>query len=357
MIILIPAYEPDEKLVRLIDALDLALSDVGIVVVDDGSGPAYRDIFRAVEARGCDVLGHIPNRGKGHALKRGFAHIAANYPGQDVVCADSDGQHLTKDILRVADAVADAPDTTMVLGARHFTGRVPLRSRFGNTVTRGAFWMATGRHVTDTQTGLRGYPAAMLAWLATVPGERFEYELNLLLQARRAGYQIAELPIDTVYLEGNASSHFRPLVDSVRIYAPLLRFAASSLAGFGLDFVALLGLHALTGNLLASVVGARLLSATANFALNRRLVFNDGPPRSLVQAAARYGALAGVVLLANYALMWLLTGVGLPLVVAKIVTETVLFALSYAVQRAVVYTERPTPEAAPAEVRTLRLGA
>ncbi|MEV4136405.1 DUF4956 domain-containing protein [Dactylosporangium sp. NPDC049742] len=95
------------------------------------------------------------------------------------------------------------------------------------------------------------------------------------------------MPIATVYLERNASSHFRPLVDSARVYAPLLRFAASSMLAGVVDAAVLFALHAATGALLPSVLAARAVSSTTNFAVNRRLVFGGG--RSSLQVAARLG--------------------------------------------------------------------
>ena len=255
MIILIPAYEPDEKLVDLVTSL--RFSGQTIVVVDDGSGTEYRPVFHRARSLGCDVIGHLPNRGKGDALKRGFRHIAAVYPGQDVVCADCDGQHTLPDIARVADAVGEHR-AGIVLGSRQFAGDVPLRSRFGNDVTRMVFRVATGRRLQDTQTGLRGYPAWMLGWLQTIEGERFEYELEVLLAARRAGVELHEVSIATIYLEENASSHFRTVRDSVRVYLQFLKFSTSSLAAFGIDATLFFGLMSVTGNLAASVVSARI---------------------------------------------------------------------------------------------------
>lgn len=161
------------------------------------------------------------------ALKTGFRHIARAYPGDPVVCADPDGQHRVADVVHVADRLRSTGRT--VLGVRRFDGAVPLRSRVGNAVTRLLFRAATGQPVRDTQTGLRAYPGHLLAWLQTVPGERFEYEMNLLLYAARAGHPTDEVVIATTYVDDNASSHFSSLSDSVRIYRPLLRFAALSL--------------------------------------------------------------------------------------------------------------------------------
>jgi glycosyltransferase involved in cell wall biosynthesis len=259
VIVLIPAYEPDGRLLELVTALRAADPAVRPVVVDDGSGAGFRSLFDAVEATGVTVLRHRVNRGKGAALKTGFAHACSHHPHEDVVCADSDGQHTVGDVLRVAAQVQAGG--ALVLGSRRFTGSVPARSRLGNSVTRVLFRLATGLRIQDTQTGLRGYSAALLPWLGSMPGYRFEYELNILLSAARRRQRIKEIDIATIYLEGNASSHFRPVVDSLRVYAPLLAFVLSSLGAFLVDVVALLVLHTLTGALLISVVGARAISA------------------------------------------------------------------------------------------------
>ena len=227
MIVLVPAYEPDQRLVALVHRLHQEAPELKVLVVDDGSGPAYSQVFHAARAAGAVVVHHDVNRGKGRALKTGFRYAAELWPHEDLVCADCDGQHTSEDILRVADKVAESR-TAMVLGARQFTGPVPSRSRVGNSITRRLFFLTTGISLSDTQTGLRAYPAEMLDWLCGVDGDRFEYELELLLRARSAGHQIVEVPIATVYLDGNSSSHFRPLQDSVRVYAPMIRFAASS---------------------------------------------------------------------------------------------------------------------------------
>lgn len=227
MIVLVPAYQPGDPLLGFLTELRAAAPDVHVVVVDDGSAPAAAPVLAAVAELGCTLLRHPVNRGKGAALKTGFRHVAEAFPGQEVVCADADGQHSVPDVLRVAEHVRRTDH--LVLGVRRFAGRVPLRSRVGNTVTQVLFRAATGRGVQDTQTGLRAYPADLLDWLLAVPGERFEYEMNVLLQAARTGHPIDEVVIATTYLDDNASSHFAVLSDSVRIYWPLVRYVAASL--------------------------------------------------------------------------------------------------------------------------------
>lgn len=337
MIVLVPAYEPDDRLVDLVASVRSAAPELRVLVVDDGSGPAYETVFEGARRLGALVLELPANRGKGAALKAGFAHAELAHPGEDVVCADCDGQHSVVDILRVAGRIGRTGRDAMVLGARRFTGQVPLRSRVGNATTRLLFRAITHVPVQDTQTGLRGYPASMLPWLRSVPGDRFEYELDLLLRARGAGFGIEEVEIATIYLEENASSHFRPVADSVRIYAPLLRFSLSSLGAFTVDTVALLVLHSLTGSLVGSVVGARVVSSGANFLANRRLVFDREHQTRLGPAAAHYWALVVALLAANALLISALTHAGTGLLPAKVVTEALLFLVSFQVQRRFVF--------------------
>ena len=219
MIVLLPVYRPSHRLPALVSALRDAAPGCRVVVVDDGSGPSAATVLDEAGRLGCDVRRHPANRGKGAALRTGFRHVARAYPGRDVVSADADGQHGVPDILRVADRVAVTAH--LVLGVRRFTGRVPLRRRFGNSLTRLLFRAATGRLVEDTQTGLRGYPHALFGWLDTVPGDRFEYEMNVLIEAARAGRPIEQVRVATTYVDGGGS-HFGSVTDSARIYRSLL---------------------------------------------------------------------------------------------------------------------------------------
>ncbi|BCJ47462.1 hypothetical protein GCM10010168_18200 [Actinoplanes ianthinogenes] len=224
-IVLLPVFKPGPHLSELVTALlpELPQPD-RVVIVDDGTGPAADARLAEIEALGCTVLRLAANRGKGVALKTGFRHVLSRHPGFAVVCADGDGQHSVADIRAVAERGGPG---RIVLGVRRFDG-MPPRSRFGNTVTQAVFRAATGRAVTDTQTGLRAYPADLLGQLCEVPGERFEYEMNVLLHASSTGHPIDEVPIPATYLGGNAGSHFSGLADSARIYLALLRYAVLS---------------------------------------------------------------------------------------------------------------------------------
>ncbi|ROS78604.1 glycosyltransferase involved in cell wall biosynthesis [Cellulomonas sp. PhB143] len=352
MIVLVPAYEPDGRLTALVAELARSAPRARVVVVDDGSGPAYAPVLDDVAALGATVVvdaadGGAVNHGKGHALRLGFRHLleGAGRDAQEVVvCADCDGQHTVRDVLRVAERAGAAGAGAaggMVLGGRRFTGRVPLRSRLGNAVARGAFRLVTGLPLHDTQTGLRAYPLAMLPWLLSVPGERFEYELAVLLRARGAGHAVVELPVETVYLEQNASSHFRPVVDSLRVLAPVLRFAATGSASFALELALLVLLQSWTGSLLLALVGARVVSGSANFLANKLVVFRATDRRHTRREALRYACLAVVLVAAGYVLLRGFAAMGAPVLPAKVLTDLVLFLVGWSVQRRLVFA-RPS---------------
>lgn len=348
MIILIPAYKPDQSLVRL--ALALREQDPGaeILVIDDGSGSTYAPIFTELRIDGVTVQTHPANKGKGAALRTGIAWAKANRPGEVIVTADADGQHLPRDIFRVGvrTETAAAEQKSIVLGVRTNPDpnageegtKVPLRSKIGNSATVGFFALATGARLADTQTGLRGFTPQILDWLLQIPGDKYEYEFSMLLRATRADVDLVQVPIVKVYEPGNPASHFRPLQDSALIYAPLLAFLASSfLTGFLVDAIALFVLVGMGVPLLAAVIGARIISALTNFTVNRMLMHDGGARPSASSSLVRYTVLAVGILAANAGLMETLTGLGASLLVAKILTELILIPISFAVQRRWVF--------------------
>lgn len=336
MTILIPAYEPNMRLIKLVGELKSVCS-YNIVIIDDGSGEAFRNIFETASDMGCKVLVHEINRGKGGALKTGFNYIRERKEQDGVVCADCDGQHLPQDIIKIAESI-NQHRNSIILGTRRFVGEVPIRSSLGNAITKGVFAFSTGLKICDTQTGLRGFSSDMVPWLCEVPGERFEYEMNMLLEAGARGYGFHEIDIDTVYLEKNKSSHFHPLKDSFRVYLPFLKFSMSSILSGIIDFVLLGILQLITSNLFLSVVGARTLSAVFNYTLNRFYVFSKFKGSSIKKSLPRYFLIVVIVMLANYSVIHTYyTIIGLSLFFAKIFTEITIFLFSFWSQRKFVF--------------------
>lgn len=344
--VIIPAYEPDEKLTALLQKL----REKGferIVVVDDGSGEAYRSLFdTAQEQYGCTVLRHAVNLGKGRALKTGFNHCLLAYPeAAGCMTADSDGQHTPDCIAACAEKLTERPDS-LVLGCRDFEERdVPARSEFGNKCTRTVFRYLVGVAISDTQTGLRGIPAAFMRRLLQVKGERFEFETNMLIETKEAGVPIVEVPIRTVYLEHNKSTHFHPVRDSLRIYLVFGKFLFSALSSSVIDLLLFslfcgllkkLPLPHFLSYIVAATVLARVLSASYNFSVNYRMVFQSHA--SVKKSALRYFVLAAVQMCASAFLvngLYQLTGGAEVLV--KIPVDVGLFFVSFVIQREFVY--------------------
>ena len=267
-IALIPSYEPDQNLVEL--ARKLREEGFTVIVVDDGSGTNFKNIFESV-SRFATVLTHEHNRGKGQALKTGLEYIRNGFAsGTVIVTLDSDGQHTVRDAKRLCMKASGNPGR-LWLGSRSFNRKVPLRSRFGNKITRIVYRLSTGSRVSDTQTGLRAFTAEMIPFMLTVPGERYEYEMNVLLECSRRKIPIREIGIETIYIDNNSASHFNTLKDSCRIYHEIIRFAASSFTGFVVDYSLYSLLMILTAGLgtalsipLSNVV-ARIASASVNY--------------------------------------------------------------------------------------------
>ncbi len=342
-IALIPAYKPMEALPEFVRTL--TENGLTVVVVNDGSGEAFSSVFEKCVPH-ADVCHHAENAGKGAAIKTGLTFIAETYGENTViVTVDADGQHTVKDALAVC-ADAETNPHTLVIGSRKFTGKVPLRSRFGNSVTRFVFRITSGVKLYDTQTGLRAFTGDLIPALLAIKGTRYEYEMNMLLEFARQKIRIMEHDIETIYENDNSSSHFKPVRDSIRIYAQILKFYAqilifslSSLLSFVVDYIMFALIFFLSSHLVLSNVAARVISATVNFTLNRKFVFKSRA--GLAASAIKYILLAAFILVGNTLCLYLLVDLlNLNQMLAKIITECVFFVLSWLIQKVFVFKEK-----------------
>lgn len=349
--IVIPAYEPDERLLVLLKQLHDRHT---VVVVDDGSGAVYQSIFDKVRnmlaQTGGTVLVHERNRGKGRALKTAFDYVLKQYPNAaGVVTADSDGQHTPESIDKVMHELCAYPND-LILGVRSFDSNdIPWKSAFGNKLTMHLMGYAAGIHVSDTQTGLRGIPRAFAQTLLQVRGERFEFETQMLLECAGT-IHIREVPIETIYdSKENHQTHFDPIRDSVRIYkllgAKFLKYMIASVSSCVLDLLLFAGFcHILRGShpsyIMMATAAARVLSALYNYAVNYKVVFCSKEHAGT--AALKYFALAAVQMLCSALLVT--GGVKLlpmlPEVAVKMIADTALFFVSYFIQQNFVFSKR-----------------
>lgn len=329
--IVIPAYEPDEKMIALI--CELIRLGCDVLVVDDGSGDNYTPIFEEALHLGAEVIAHESNQGKGRAIKTALEHLLCMDSTADcAVIADADGQHSVPDILNVLDTQSKNSDA-IVLGVRPFDD-MPLRSRLGNTITRTLFRLATGLHVSDTQTGLRSIPRTLWERISRVPGERYEFEMNMLFFLKCEKVMFVEAPIASIYIDGNRSSHYRPLRDSLRILGQFFRFSVSALICAGVD----VGLYALALALMFlpffAYAGARIFSGILNFSLNQRIVFSA---RFSVPAVFKYVILVLANIFVGSLLVQYFTGFGVYGIAAKLLVDCGLFFLNYLIQKRFVF--------------------
>ena len=284
--VIIPALNPDEGLREIVER-NWELENQ-IILVDDGSDKKYERLFWELGEK-CIVLHHEENRGKGEAIKTALKYIKEElWECRVVGIRDADGQHLPDDMEKLLMKAAAEP-MALIVGSRTIDRNVPWKSRMGNLITRRIFRMKTGVEVSDTQTGLRAFSTRLLDFMLDIEGERYEYEMNVLVTCAKANIPIIEVPIETIYHDkGNSCSHFRKVRDSVRIYRQLLKFSFVSFSSFLLDYV----------------------------------------------------MLAGLILVLNNILLQIFLAVYIPLYPAKILTECTLFLISWLIQKKLIFSVR-----------------
>ena len=325
---LIPSLEPDENLIKIVN--ELLKSNYKVVVVDDGSGPNYKEIFDKCK---CKVISYEKNMGKGYALKTGLKFIKNNYENAYIVTMDSDGQHTVEDAEKIIK-YAKRHKNTLVLGSRKRGENTPLRSFLGNTITCFIFDLVTHTKIYDTQTGLRAFSSNLIDYLLEVEGDRFEYEMNVLLNLSRNNIKVHEITIQTIYIDKNSGSHFNAIKDSYKIYKEILKFSFSSIISFLIDYVLYILFNLLTNNLALSNVLARIVSGTTNYNINRSLVFKS--TKRVRNTFYKYVLLAITILIFNTILVLCLSKV-FNVYLAKLFTEIILFFVSWIIQKIIIF--------------------
>lgn len=355
-VVIIPAYKPDFK---LIDTLNGLVNEgfSKILVVDDGSGDPFEEIFAQVKGiPQCTLLRHPVNRGKGGALKTAFTYFKDNLRDYScAVTADADGQHLPKDIKAVAEKTYTS--RKVILGVRDFSSPdVPARSKSGNRITSAVFKIFFGMKISDTQTGLRGFPAEYIADILTADGERYEYETNMLFLMNKKNIPYGEVKIATVYIEENKSSHFRVVRDSIRIYGLIIKYLFSAVAALLIDYLAFHFLNMSgvfpkikipgTSFILANTVVphfiARVISSIVNYFINAKVVFKDDASKSTlikyyILAAIQFAVgAAAVALICTFSPIdhWLFEDA------VYLIVQAIIYPISFRIQHKWVFNSK-----------------
>lgn len=375
--IIMPVLNPDEKMMKFLDSL-LENGFKDIVIVNDGSREDTVHYFEeAASHPEVTVLTHEVNKGKGAGLKTAFSYLRMNRPDIDGgITVDGDGQHDVECINRCLEQFEKEPDS-VILGGRSFDDKsIPARSRFGNKVSRVIYRYAIGIKINDTQTGLRLIPAKYFDLFANLKGDRYEYETNMLIAIVNAKIPYSEVPIKTIYIDDNASSHFNPIKDSAKIYGLVLKnffkFMISSLSSWVVD----IGVYWLTLSIcvnawnlkeniaestslasalinsswnlniaavLIATVASRVISSIVNFLINRKVVFKAAD--NMGKTAAKYFTLAVCQMILSFLLVDLLANgvfhvTGFLNVLIKCVVDALLFIFSYGIQRKWVFKNK-----------------
>lgn len=215
---IIPCYNAGARIRPVVEGV-LAILNI-VYVVDDGSTDGAMETLRDLPVQ---VLPLPKNEGKGHALLKGIRHALTDPRIHALCLLDADGQHDPAEIPRLLETW-EREHADLVIGSREFQrGQVPWGSWLGNTVTRTVTGWLLGQHLPDTQCGFRVLSREFAAdVLETVPGGRYELEMEVLIKAIRQGRKVVSTPIATRYEPGNRSSHFHKFRDSFLIYARFL---------------------------------------------------------------------------------------------------------------------------------------
>lgn len=339
MTIIIPAYNPDEHLIGVLEDIKKNLN-LNVIVVDDGSND--KKIFESIKKyKNVTLLTHDNNMGKGKAMKTAMEYVYKNIDDDGVIFVDADGQHKIEDVKKLIDAF-NKNKNDLIIGVRKFKGKVPLKSKLGNNITKFLFSVFTLKKVSDTQTGLRAINTKYIPFLLKIGGNRYEYEMNMLLSVVGNKINIVEVPIETVYEDmQNSTSHFRAFRDSFLVYKTFLKFIGSGLLSFLVDYVAFILFIKLFNSSTAIFVFicnilARLISGTVNYNLNKKFVFSSSKKKTL----SGYIMLSVVIILINsFILNLFINTFKLNAYLSKFIVEIILFIFNFIVEKNVVFSE------------------
>jgi putative flippase GtrA len=337
--ILIPTFNPNQNLVDLVSELSLSQWNE-IVVVNDGSSKESQFVFSKLnKIDNVNIITHEANKGKGAALKTGINYIQKNLSKIDgLISVDSDGQHLTRDIYKIANEVVSRKND-VIFGVRSFDKNTPLKSKFGNKISKHLLYLFNGIALNDTQTGLRYIPVSIFDELLKLPGQKYEFELECIFAIKQLKYKITQVQINTIYIDNNNGSHFRPLIDSARIYLVFLRFSFVSLICFGLDITIFALFLSLYESIFFSTLFARIISGVFNFYLNRNFVFQVRNKNKLLKESIGYLTLWSCLLALSGLIVSVAQGSEAYLIIPlKILVDLFLFLMAFYIQKNYIFS-------------------
>ena len=342
-IILIPALQPDERLIQMIHGL-YERGFHKIAVTDDGSSDDRQKYFQEVEIMGVKVIHHSKKMGKGVAL-RSALRLADEKIGESdfYITADCDGQYSPEDIEKVAKELLENPDC-FVLGVRTYERKKGKKVRFWLNSCQKLFFRITnhGKECPDPRSGLRGFPASLKKLALCTEGKSYDYELNFL-DAAIQKTPVVVVPISSETHNINETSHFRPVVDLLGMYLKFWKYLFTSNVATVFDLVFFIIFESLfsklgTISIFVATICARAISGSVGYILNRYISFQSklNPGREMV----RYSIVFVCQMAASGILVSLLSVIPIPTVIVKAIIDTILFFVVYNIQKNWVFAEK-----------------
>lgn len=335
--VVVPTLNPDEEIMRPF-IKELHKEFENILVVNDGSNKAHDKFFKSLEKENIKIIRHCKNFGKGRGIKNAFNYLLNEYPEiEGVITCDCDGQHAVKDIKKCAQELLKNQDK-LILGVRNFDkDYVPPKSQFGNKITRNIFKLFVGVEISDTQTGLRGLSKKLMEHFVDLPGERYEFETNMLIACKEDNIKIDEVEIETIYLNGNANSHFNPLIDSIMIYRLFSKYFFAAFSSFIFDiilFAIILNDLTINSKILAATILARFVSSIYNYIINANLIFKDMNLRSF---SKYYILVITQMFISGCFVTYLYSLLNTSVILLKILVDFLIWAINIVIQRQFIF--------------------
>lgn len=315
-IAVIPSYKPNEKLISILK--ELKENKIECIVVNDGSSDKYDSIFNKVKDY-AHLIEYYPNKGKGYAIKEGLKYIEKTYKNSVIVTIDSDGEHRPKDAIKLLK-IAEKKPNTLVLGKN-------TKHKLSTSITNWFYHFTTGVTLQDTKSGLRAFQDKLIPHFLTIDGNRFDYEMNMLLSCPKENIDIYEEPIETIH-DNDIASNYNMIKDTYLIYRKMIIYTITSLIAAVVDFFVYLLVVYLTNNVTISNILARVTSTNVNYIATKSLVFKD--KRNAKQSVFKYYALAIATLLVSTILLHIAVNIfHMNKYIFKIVIDTILFLLNW----------------------------
>jgi len=350
--LIIPSYNPDDRLYGTVKALSELEADV-IVIVNDGSHAVYDSVFcDLAKMDGVILLRHETNQGKGAALKTAMRYCLASIAGlRGVIFVDGDGHHRPEDVVSCAQKLQASGQ--VILGQRGRKDRtLSRRGHLGNRLTSMAISCVCDFDIPDPLTGLRGIPVRYLPILLETKGDAYDFETNMILDFKRYGIPFRTFPIVGEYYADGSTSHYRPARDTLKIVAELLRFFRQQFKYLGSSMVCYLAEYILFRLFLAylPVVGvtfsnyiSRVLAGSANFLINKNIVF--GVKKNHLRTILKYISVVLLVMLISTELIVLInlifhTEKNTVAKFIKIPVDVLMFFFSYYLQKKWVFQDK-----------------